>query len=86
MLWIKEVEMVNSVDDHKSLRSVQGYLFPNIEVLDAKIVSVLNEIIENSDSNKKVNLEEQKAQMQDRFFRGRHIAFMIYECSSNWRS
>ena len=58
MLWIKEVEMVNSVDDHESLRSVQGYSFPNIDVLDAKIVSALNEeIIKNSDSNKKVHLE-----------------------------
>ena len=71
--------MVNSVDDVMSLRSVQGYHFPNFEMLDA--MSALNEIIENAYSNKNVNLEEQKAQMQDRFLRGRQIAFMIYEYS-----
>ena len=31
MLWIKEVEMVDSVDDLKSSRSIQGfYSFPKI--------------------------------------------------------
>ena len=30
MLWIEEVEMVDSVDDLKSSRSIQGYIhFPN---------------------------------------------------------
>ena len=43
MLWIKEVEMVDSVDDLKSSRSIQGCThFPNFEVLDAKIASALN--------------------------------------------
>ena len=28
---------------------------------------------------KKVRLEEKKAQTEDRFFRGRHIAYLIYE-------
>ena len=36
MLWIKEVEMVDSVDDLKSSRSIQGYIHvPNFEMLDA---------------------------------------------------
>ena len=43
MLWIKEVEMVDSV--HR----------------------------------KKVSLEEQKAQKEDRFFRRRQIVYMIYD-------
>ena len=37
MLWIKEVEMVDSVDDLKSSCSVRGIRMPNFEVLDAKI-------------------------------------------------
>ena len=46
-------------------------------MLDAKIASALNKIIPNSHVKKKVSLEEQKAQKEDRFLRGRQIAFMI---------
>ena len=42
---------------------------PNFEVLDARIASAL----------RRVSLEEQKAQKQDRFLRGRQIAYLIYE-------
>ena len=45
MLWIKEVEMVDSVDDLKSSSSVRGTPGPNFEVFDAKIASALNKII-----------------------------------------
>ena len=48
-------------------------------MLDAKIASALNKIIEKSHFKKKVSLEEQKAQKEDRFLRGRQIAFMIYD-------
>ena len=37
MQWIKEVELVDSVDDLKSSCSVRGIQMPNSEVLDAKI-------------------------------------------------
>ena len=60
MLWIKEVEMVGSVDQLKSSRSTAGKDFPNFE--NAKIASALNKIIQNSQFKKKVSLEEQKAQ------------------------
>ena len=39
MLWIKEVEMVQSVDDLKSSCSIGGIHMPNFEVLDARIAS-----------------------------------------------
>ena len=51
---------------------------PNFEVLDARIASALNKIIHNSHF-KRISLEEQKAQKQDRFLRGRQIAHLIYE-------
>ena len=51
---------------------------PNFEVLDARIASALNKIIHNSHFKRKISLEEQKAQKQDRFFRGRQIAYLIY--------
>ena len=80
MLWIKEVEMVDSVDDRKSSRSIQSKThFPNFEMLDAGIASALNKIIQNSNFQKKVSLEEQKAQKEDRFLRGKQIAYMIYD-------
>ena len=77
MLWIKEVEMVDSVDELKSSRSIAGKNSPSFEILDEKIASALNKIIQNSNFKKKVSLEEQKAQKEDRFPRGRQIALMI---------
>ena len=43
------------------------------------IASALIKIIQNSQFKDKVSLEEQKAQKEDRFLRGRQIAFMIYD-------
>ena len=70
VLWIKEVEMVESVDDLKSSSCTRGIRTPNFEALDAKIASALNRIIHNYHFKKKVSLEEMKAQTEDRFFRG----------------
>ena len=52
---------------------------PDFEVLDAKIASALNKIIQNTRFKKKVSLEEMKAHKEDRFLRGRQIAHLIYE-------
>ena len=79
MLWIKEVEMVESVDDLKSSRSIKGTHGPDFELLDARIASALNNIIQNTRFKKKVSLEEMKAHKEDRFLRGRQIAYLIYE-------
>ena len=56
------MEMVESVDDVKSSRSITGTHGPNFEVLDARIASALNRIIQNTRNQKKVSLEEMKAQ------------------------
>ena len=79
MLWIKEVDIVESVDNLKFSRSIKGTHGPNFEVLDARIASALNKIIHNSHFNRRISLEEQKAQKQDRFLRGRQIAYLIYD-------
>ena len=60
-LWIKEVEMVDSLEELTSSRSVAGKNFPNFEMLDARIAPALNKIIQNSYFKKKVSLEEEKA-------------------------
>ena len=79
MHLIKEVEMNDSVDDLMSSSSTKGLQMPNFEVLDARIASALNRIIHNSHFKRRISLEEQKAQKQDRFLRGRQIAYLIYE-------
>ena len=79
MHWIKEVEMVDSVDDLRSSSSTRGISMPNFEVLDARIASALNKIIHDSHFRRRISLEEQKAQKEDRFLRGRHIAYLIYD-------
>ena len=61
MLWIKEVEMVDSVDDLKSSFSVRGIRKPNFEVLDARIASALNRIMHNSHFKRRISLEEPSA-------------------------
>ena len=79
MQWIKEVELVDSVDELRSSSSTRGISMPKFEVLDARIASALNKIIHNSHFKRKISLEEQKAQKEDRFLRGRQIAYLIYE-------
>ena len=54
MLWIQEVEMVDSLEELKSSRAVSGENFLNFEMLDAKIACALNKIIQNSQFKKKV--------------------------------
>ena len=41
--------------------------------------SALNKIIHNSQFRRRISLEEQKAQKEDRFLRGRQIAYLIYD-------
>ena len=79
MQWIKEVELVDSVDELRTSSSMRGISMPNFEVLDARIASALNEIIHNSHFKRRISLEEQKAQKQDRLLRGRQIAYLIYD-------
>ena len=73
------MEVVDSLDELKSSRSASRKNFPNFEMLDAKIASALNRIIQNSHFKKKVSHEEQRAQKEGRFLRGRQIALMIYD-------
>ena len=73
------MEMVDSVDELRSSSSTRGISMGNFEVLDARIASALNIIIHNSHFKRRVGLEEQEAQKEDRFLRGRQISYLIYE-------
>ena len=67
------------MDDLRSSLSILGISMPNFEVLDARIASALNKSSHNSQFKRRISLEEQKAQKQDRFLRGRQIAYLIYD-------
>ena len=67
MQWIKEVELVESVDELRSLSSIRRISMPNFEVLDVRIASALKKIIHNFQFSRRISLEEQKAQKQDSF-------------------
>ena len=67
MQWIKEVELVDSVDELRSSLSIRGISIPNFEVLEARIASALSKIIHNSHFKRRISLEEQKAQKQGPF-------------------
>ena len=73
------MELVDSVDELRSSSPTRGISMPNFEVLDARIASALNKIFHNS--LRKISLEEQKAQKQHSFLRGRQIAYLIYDHS-----
>ena len=52
------MEMVDSVDDLKSSSSILGISMQNFEVLDARIASALNKIIQSSHFKRRISLEE----------------------------
>ena len=68
------------MDDLKSSRSIRGTPGPNFELLDAKIASALNRIIQNNRFKKKVSLEEQKKpQKRIAYCEGSQIAYSMFE-------
>ena len=79
--------MADSLDELKSSRSVYGKDSPNSEMVDAKIASALNKIIQSSQFKKKVSFEEQNVPKKERFLRGRQNRFHdLRLLPSDWRS
>ena len=78
MLWIKEVDGWIS-GWSEIFVFYQRILGPDFEVLDARIASALNRIIQNTRFKKKVSLEEQKAQKEDHFYHGKQFTYLIYD-------
>ena len=79
MLWIKEVEMAGSLDEVKSSRSMYGKHFPKFEMLDAKIASALNKIIQNSQFKKKNQSGGAESPKRGSVSEGDKSPFMIYD-------
>ena len=78
VLLIKEVEMIDFWTIYNPRDQFMD--FPKFEMLDAKIASVLNNIIQNCHFKKKVSLEEQKAKKRIDFYEENR------SLSSDWRS
>ena len=53
--------------------------FLDYEMLDAMTASTLKKLPAHMHFRKRVSVEEQRAQKDDRFLRGKQIAYMIYE-------
>ena len=81
MQWIKEVEIVKSIDDVMTSRSITGRTdFSDYDVLDTMIASAdKKKLLTHVHFRKRVSVEEHHAQKYDRFLRGRQNAYMIYE-------
>ena len=73
--WIKEVEIEKSIDDLVTSQSITA----DYDMLDAMIASALKKLLMHVHFRKRTSVEEQRAQTDDRFLRGRQIAHMIYE-------
>ena len=80
MHWIKEVEKAKSIDCLMTSRSMTGRTdVTNYCMLDAMIASALKKIFTSVHFPRRVSVEEQRAQKDDRFLRGMQTAYMIYE-------
>ena len=71
--FVKEVDMVESVGCLKSTRSISGTPGPELELLNVRIASALNNI-QNARFKKKISLTEMKARKEHRFVRGGKFA------------
>ena len=80
MQWIKETETAKSIDDLIFPKSTTGKDFPDYDELNMMMASALKMCYDKQTHfRKKVSIEEQRVQKNDRFLRERHIAFMIYD-------
>ena len=81
MHWITEVEKAQPIDELMTSRSIlERKDFPDYKMLDGLTASSLKKLLSSHvHFRKRVSVEEQRAQKDDRFLRGRQIAHMIYE-------
>ena len=78
--WIKEIEAAKSLDDFITPKSITGKDFPDYEELDLMMASALKRCYDKQTHfRNKISVEEQRAQKDNRFLRGRQIAYLIYE-------
>ena len=87
MLWVKEVEM--ALDELKSSRSVHGKDFLDFEMLDTKIASALNKIVQNFSSQFQKEGQPRRAESPNRGSVPERETNRLHDLrllSSDWRS
>ena len=78
---IKEIEAAKSLDDFITLKSITGKYFPDYEELDLVMAAALKRCYDKQTHFwKKISVEEQRAQKDNRFLTGRQVAHSIHEC------
>ena len=78
--WIKDIEAAKSLDDLITPKSITDKEFPDYEELDLMMTSALKRCYDKrTHFRKKISVEEQRAQKDNRFLRGRQIANLIHE-------
>ena len=71
------IDSAKSMEDVRNFESILGNNLPAFETLDPKIANSLKKFLAPNDFRKKVFIEEQRTQRENRFLRGRQIAFII---------
>ena len=80
MQWIKEIEAAKSRDDFITPKSITGKDFPNYEELDLMMATALKRCNDKQTHfRNKISDEEHRVQKDNRFLKGRQIAYLIYE-------
>ena len=79
MSWVKEVEMVDSLEELKSSRSVCGKNFQILRCWTRRLLLLRSRSSRIPNSRRRSASRSRKPQKEDRFLRGRQIAFMIYD-------
>ena len=78
--WIKEIEVAKSLHDLFTPKSITGKDFPDYEELALMMAAALKRCYDKQTQlRKKICVEEQRAQKENRFLRERQIAYLIYE-------
>ena len=74
--WIKEIEAAKSLDDLITPKSITGQGFSDYEELDLMMASALKRCHDKQTHfRKKISVEEQRAQKDNRSLRRRHCLF-----------
>ena len=73
--WIKEIEAAKSLDDFNTPKCITDKDFPDYEEVDLMMASALKRCYDKQTHFRKtISVEEQRAQKDNRFLRGRQIA------------
>ena len=78
--WIKEIEAASSLKDLINPKSITGKDFSDYEELDLMMAAELKRRHDKYPHfQKRIRVEEQRAQKDNQFLRGSQIAYLIYE-------